>query len=57
MKNNTIVFIVRNGYEIKTWIHVKEDSDITEMIDIAKKRFSEVGVQFTESDNFEFESF
>lgn len=57
MEENTIVYAVLEGYEIKTWIHVPREADDAEMKLIALNKFEEVGAGVMESDLLEFEGF
>ncbi|WP_179865732.1 hypothetical protein [Bacillus pseudomycoides] len=57
MDFNIIAFIVREGYEIKTWLNVESDISDEELKIIALEKFSSLGVEVKENDFFQFEEF
>jgi len=54
---NTIAFIVREGYEIKTWLYVSEDecAEVTEQR--VKDQFLNLGVEVKDDDIFDYDDF
>ena len=54
---NTIAFIVREGYEIKTWLYVSEDerTEVTEQR--VKDQFISLGVEVKDDDMFDYDGF
>lgn len=55
MEFNTIVYIVREGYEIKTWLNVPNGTSDEEIEKMAIEKFKSVGVEVKEDDTFEYE--
>jgi hypothetical protein len=55
METNVLAYVVRTGYEIKTWIYA-EESESTDIIkDRAISKFKEVGVEVLPSDLIDWE--
>lgn len=54
---NLIVYVVRDGYEIKTWLCVKPDIKNDEIIKEAREEFERVGVKLEEDDIFDWQWF
>lgn len=56
-ETNVIAYVVREDYEIKTWIYA-EHEETNEQLEVkARAKFKEAGVLITDNDTFDFENY
>lgn len=52
---NIIVYAEREGYELKTWLDLKEDATEDEINIAARDKFTSLGVQLKENEVFDYD--
>jgi hypothetical protein len=57
LKPNLIVYLMREGYEIKTWIYADEKEPEQVIEERAYAKFKEVGVEVLPNDSLDWQWF